>query len=136
MNKLYKRIFESRYDTQYNGLSSENGWKLSILGKSIEDRDFLKRHLEPYLIKNKISHKIANDTRINHPDKIQSKKLLTIYVPDSLNYKSLAEHLLKFLKKYKGWHNIKTPNGYEHYANGIFFRNDRDDYGNYIPAGV
>jgi hypothetical protein len=49
-----------------------------------------------------------------------------------MDYKKLALQIEYLLKGYKGWHNIKTPTNYEHYSNGIFIRNDRDEYGQYI----
>ena len=64
----------------------------------------------------------------------QSTKLMTIYIPNSLDVLFFAELVYRAIPNYKGWYDIKTPSAYEHYAGGIFFRNDRDANGIYIPA--
>lgn len=140
----FKRLLESEYyhkaiykgniyDISFPGTDSSDGWKLSIQGKTVEDIIFVYDKLSKYLEKEQIAFKVATIKRLNHPDKEQSKKIMTIYVPNDYDKKELAEKIYKKIKNYKGWHNIKTPTGYKHYAGGIFYRNDRDSKGNYIP---
>lgn len=123
-----------KFDIMWDGKSSKSGWKLSIVGKNKNDLIDLIERLHPFLLQRNIAHKVATLKRINNPHKEQSKKLITIYVPDDLNHLKLAAKIEPLLHGYKGWHNIKTLNGYEHYSNAIFFRNDRDDKGNYISV--
>lgn len=122
------------YDVHFPGRDSSKGWKLSILGKSLKDSNYLWDKLHDYLVKNDIAHKFGTLKRIEHPNKIQSKKLVTIYVPNDISVETLAPKIEKLLIGYKGWHDIKTPPKYEHYSNGIFFRNDRDESGDYIKS--
>lgn len=122
------------YDISYHGKPSNNGWKLSILGKSLEDSLELWNRLRDYLVQNDIAHKFGTLKRIQHPNKEQSKKLLTVYIPDGFTVDEIAMQVEKKLKGYSGWHNIKTPTSYEHWGNAIFFRNDRDNLGNYIKS--
>lgn len=114
--------------------STSNGWKLSIQGKSIEDASFLFERLEGFLSSNSIPFKVGTAKRFSHENKEQSKKAMTIYVPNSFNHLELAEEVYSLILDYKGWQDIKTPSSYSHYAGGIFFRNDRDESGQYIPA--
>jgi hypothetical protein len=123
------------YDIHFDGESSKNGYKISIVGKSMDDVLDLYNRLHKWLSLKNIAHKIATKKRIEHSDYEQSKKLVTIYVPDSMNIFELMVKVEVLLKGYDGWHDIKLPfKGYEHFSNAIFFRNDRDQYGNYIPA--
>jgi len=133
----YSNLFDraKRPDIMFPGSSSNNGWKLSIVGKSKEDAEDLYKRLNKWLSLKGIAHKFATNKRVNHKDYEQSKKLVTIYVPDGMDHLKLASKVENLLKGYKGWQDIKLPfKGYEHYSNGIFFRNDRDESGNYIPA--
>jgi hypothetical protein len=135
LEKLEKYIRNSNnYDIPYHGRPSKKGFKLSIQGKDIEDSLYLGKHLLPYLVKKDISFKIGTLKRLNHNNKEQARKILTIYVPDDEELMSFAEEIYKKTKNYKGWHNIKTPKGYQHYAGPIFYRNDRDKEGRYIPS--
>lgn len=109
------------------------GWKLSLQGKTINDALELYTMLESFIFDNKIPCKIATSRRINHTDKEQSKKVCTIYIPDNMDRFEIAEQVYNLTKEYKGWHNVKTPTSYEHYAGCVFMRNDRID-GNYNPA--
>lgn len=122
------------YDISYPGKPSDNGWKLSILGKKLEDSLELWNRLRDYLVQNDIAHKFGTIKRIQHPNKEQSKKLLTIYIPNGSSMDKIATQVEKRLKGYKGWHDIKTPTSYEQWGSGIYFRNDRDELGNYIKA--
>jgi len=122
------------YDLHHNGKPSTNGWKLSILGKDLKDSLELWESLRDYLVQNDIAHKFGTLKRIKHPNKEQSKELLTIYIPDGSSLNEIAIEVDKRLQAYKGWHNIKTPTSYEHWGNAIFYRNDRDKGGKYIKA--
>ena len=113
---------------------TDNGWKLSIQGKSINDSLFLYRRLDAYLLDNNVPFKVATQMRYNLSDREQSKKAMTIYCPDSIEIKVLAEDIYCLIMDYKGWYDIKTPTSYENWAGGVFFRNDRNEYGVYIPA--
>lgn len=123
------------YDISFGGLKSDNGDKISIVGKTMDDVLDLYERLHDWLMSKNIAHKIATRKRVEHSSYEQSKKLVTIYVPNDLDINTLMLKIEFLLKGYKGWHDIKIPfNGYEHYSNGICFRNDRDEYGNYIPS--
>ena len=122
------------YFLSFNGRPSKNGMKLSIQGKTLEDAVELYNLVGPYLQQNNVAFKLGTPRLIAKNDPIQSKKLLTIYVPDDVEFNKFAEDIYRKIKKYKGWYNIKTPPKYQHYAGGIFYRNDRDEFGNYIPA--
>ena len=133
----YSNLFDRarKYDISFPGDPSKNGWKLSIVGKSKKDAEFLYNKLHKWLSIKNIAHKFATGKRVDHKNQEQSKKLATIYVPDGTDHLKLAGKIENLLKGYKGWQDIKLPfKGYEHYSNGIFFRNDRDESGNYIPA--
>lgn len=132
-DSLYNRA--KTYDINFPGQPSENGWKLSIVGKSDADVKDLYSRLHKWLTVKNVAHKFATKRRVDHKDYEQSKKLATIYVPDGVDHLSFANKIENLLKGYKGWQDIKLPfKGYEHYSNGIFFRNDRDESGTYIPA--
>ena len=59
---------------------------------------------------------------------------MTIYIPNGIDVKFFAELVYRSISDYKGWYNIKNKEAYEHYAGGIFFRNDRNEKGQYIPV--
>ncbi len=123
------------FDISYNGMPSSEGWKVSVVGKSIEDAIFLFDKLHQWLYIKNIAHKIATVKRVEHYDYEQSKKLMTIYIPNGIDKMLFMLKLEILLKGYKGWYGIKLPlTGYDHYSNGIFYRNDRDHYGNYIST--
>lgn len=129
-------INANRYDIQFNSdRESSNGNKISIVGKTIKDVLDIYNRTHQWLDNKNIPYKIATRKRIEHSNYEQSKKIMTVYVPDDMDNFYLMLRLEYLLKGYTGWHDIKLPfKGYEHYSNGIFFRNDRDNYGNYIPA--
>ena len=123
------------YDISFEGLKSDNGFKISIVGKTMEDVYDLYNRLHEYLIKHNIAHKIATKKRVESNIKEQNRKLVTIYVPNDADINKLLFKIEYLLKGYNGWQDIRLPHkGYEVYSGGISFRNDRDDYGNYIPA--
>jgi hypothetical protein len=137
LNDRVKRLLNANsvFDINFNGLPSLKGEKISIVGKSMEDVYDLCDRLNSWLSNKNIAHKIATSKRVNNSDYEQSKKLVTIYVPDDMDKHKLMLQLEYLLKGYEGWHDIKLPfKGYENYSGAIFFRNDRDEGGNYIPA--
>ncbi len=112
-----------------------NGWKLSIKGKTLEDAYEIYDRLHDFLDRNNIYYKMATTKLINSSNKEQKYKLMTIYVPDDIDHLDLAETIYsRFIMDYKGWYDIKMPRSYEHYAGAIYFRNDRNERGEYIPA--
>jgi hypothetical protein len=129
------RICDWMFDTNAN---TDNGWKLSIQGKSVIDAITLYQRLNGFLFANNVPFKIATQKRINLENKVQANKVMTIYIPNGVNRFEFAEAIYSMIIDYKGWNDITHIRhglkGYETYAGGIFMRNDRDEYGNYIPA--
>lgn len=136
MQKLYNTLTTSNgYFENYNGSADvSNGWKLSIQGKTIQDALYLYENLRSLLYATKCSFKIGTQKLIDKKHPQQSTKLLTIYVPNGVDVKSFAELVYLNIPEYKGGQDIKCPRSYEHYANAIYFRNDRNADGIYIPA--
>jgi len=126
------------YDFFHNGKDASNGLKISIAGKKIEDVFEIYDRLYNWLLSKGITFKIATNKRVTIPNSEQSKKLLTIYVPNEYSdedFQNLLAEIETRLSGYKGWHDIKLPlNLYQVYSGGIQFRNDRDENGEYIPA--
>ena len=123
------------YFIPFRGRPSESGWKLSLQGKTTDDAKELYKLLGSWLNSNNVAYKIGTSKLINQTQrKEQQTKLLTIYVPDDEDLMDFAEKVYKKVKRYKGWYNIKTPTSYKHYAGAVFYRNDRDSSGKYIPA--
>ena len=124
----------SRSDLMFDAdADTSNGWKISIQGKSIDDAAFLYDSLSSYLKGSNIPFKVGTAKRINSSNKMQSKKVVTIYCPNSMDVNDLAEKVYELTLDYKGWYNVSTPSYYSHYAGGLFIRNDRSN-GQYIPA--
>lgn len=122
-------------DLSFNGKPSKNGWKISIAGKKMEDVYDLYERLHKWLSGHNIAHKIGTKKRIESKVLEQNRKIFTIYVPDDMDINKLLVKIEYLLKGYKGWKDIRLPfNGYEVYSGGISFRNDRNEYGDYIPA--
>lgn len=135
--KTLQNILETsnRYFEQFNGYANvTDGWKLSIQGKSIEDAMFLYSRLVSLLKASQASYKIGTLKLINGTHPQQRHKLMTIYIPNGVDAKSFAELVYLNINDYKGGQDIKCPTSYEHYANAIYFRNDRDEDGNYVKA--
>lgn len=125
----------NKFDISFNfKRDCSNGDKISIQGKSLSDVITLKNMLFDYLTDNEISFKIATLKRVSHKDSEQSRKVFTIYVPNDINVMELCEEIYKRTITYKGWYDIKTPTSYKHYGGGLYYRNDRDNNGNYIKA--
>lgn len=137
LSSLFARgIYEGKsYDVHYNpSVKTDKGWKLSIQGNKLDDIKYIMGRLFRYLVIMEVPFKVGTIKRLACQDKQQARKILTIYVPDSMNYMDLAEKIYLNIIQYKGWYDIKTPDSYQHYAGGVFFRNDRDENGNYITA--
>jgi hypothetical protein len=136
LQKLYKTLSTSNGFFEFNQGEADvsDGWKLSIQGKTINDALFLYEKLKGLLFSTKCSFKIGTQKLIDKKHPQQSTKLLTIYVPNGVDAKSFAELVYLNILDYKGGQNINCPESYEHYANAIYFRNDRDQNGNYIKA--
>jgi hypothetical protein len=89
--------------------------------------------LKDYLYQNNIPFKVATRMRTESDNKEQSKKVMTIYVPNEMDVNSVAEDVYALTMSYNGWHNIKTPKSYNHYAGCVFIGNDTRN-GIYVPA--
>ncbi len=128
------------YNDMYNIRNTDAGWKISIQGKVVEDGLFLLDRLYGYLKENDIPFKVGTKTRYDllkedsNRMQEQGHKAMTIYCPSDMDIKDLCEEVYTRTKDYQGWHDVKTPTSYEHYAGGLFFRNDRDENGEYIRA--
>ncbi len=134
-NMLKSLNSDKLYDLSFDGLPSKKGWKISIVGKQMKDVYDLYLRLHDWLDNHNIAHKIATRKRVESGVFEQNRKLFTIYVPDNSDINKLLIKIEYLLKGYKGWHDIKLPfKGYEVYSGGISFRNDRNEYGIYIPA--
>lgn len=114
--------------------NTSNGWKISIQGKTLDDVIFLYDRLHVYLTHHEIPFKIGTKKRLTNSNKEQARKIFTIYCPNNMDLNKLCETIYTLIDGYKGWQNIPTPTSYEHYAGGLFIRNDRDKYGSYKPA--
>jgi hypothetical protein len=125
----------NKFFEQWNGQADvTDGWKISIQGKTVEHAVYLFKALDALLIGSRCSFKLGTQKLINQKHPQQCHKLMTIYIPNGVDVKSFAELVYINLKGYKGGEDIKCPTSYEHYANAIYFRNDRDETGQYIPA--
>tara|TARA_R110000851_G_scaffold295152_6_gene450010 strand:+ start:182 stop:601 length:420 start_codon:yes stop_codon:yes gene_type:complete len=124
-----------RYFIQHNGSAyHSDGFKLSIQGNSLTDAKYLYDKLIDFLLISKCSFKFGTSKLISCDNVQQSKKLLTIYIPNGVEVKSFAELIYLHIKDYEGGNDITKPDSYEHYKNAIYFRNDRDEDGTYISA--
>lgn len=127
----------SVYDMSvHSPLTSNNGWKISIQGKNVGDSIFLYERLANFLMFKDIPFKVATINRyaLLNTNKEQSHKAMTIYCPDGVDFNEICEEIYSLISDYTGWYNIKTPTSYQHYAGGLYIRNDRDSNGLYIPA--
>jgi hypothetical protein len=118
---------------EYETVSSE-GWKLSLQGKNVIDALYLYNKLIPLLSETQTPYKIATENRFLHHHPEQSKKAMTIYVRDDHDVKDFAEKVYNLISDYDGHNGVAHPTSYEHYKSAIYFRNDRDENGNYITA--
>lgn len=120
----------------HSPLSSSNGWKISIQGKTVGDSIFLYERLGAFLMSNDVPFKIATINRyaLRNKNPEQSFKAMTVYCPNGFDFSVLCEEVYSRTMDYKGWWSVNTPTSYEHYAGGLFIRNDRDESGAYLPA--
>jgi len=139
------RVYDIHLYTDEMGQTASDGWKLSIQGKTIEDSLFLWDRLHSMFDEMNIPYKMGTAKRLglithDNPNKReQGHKIMTIYIPNYLakdeeTTKVFAELIYSKIRDYKGWYDINTPTSYQHYAGGVFYRNDRDSYGDYVPA--
>ena len=128
--ETYPRYFLQIYGTE----KYDNGFKLSIQGTTLYDSEYLIDNVVPFLLENEITFKLATKRLIEHDNPIQSKKLLTIYAPNHVPITEFAEIVYKLMKDYTGGETVKQPESYAHYNNAIYYRNDRDENGQYIRA--
>jgi hypothetical protein len=113
---------------------TSNGVKLSLQGKSVADAVALYSALASFLLPLNIPFKVATSKRFSLANKEQSRKAMTIYIPNGMDAMQIAEDVYSLTMDYNGWNDIATPTSYEHYAGCVFFRNDRDENGRYVPA--
>jgi hypothetical protein len=111
-----------------------DGWKLSIQGKSPKDAEFLYNRLVGLLQETQTPYKLGTAIRTSHSHPEQSKKVMTIYVRNDMDVKEFAEKVHYFIADYKGGEGIPNPTSYTHYKGAIYYRNDRDENGEYITA--
>lgn len=138
-NNVGNFVYEFENSLQYfikgYGTSNfTNGWKLSIQGKTAEDAHYLYNNLIDLLIATNSNFKFATKKLLTCHREEQRTKLLTIYIPNNVEPKSFAELVYLNIMDYKGGDDIPVKRSYEHYKNAIYYRNDRDQYGEYIEA--
>jgi len=123
------------YMVRGNG-NHTDGFKLSIQGNTIEDVIYLAEHITPFLAESGISFKLGTKKLIDytgdHPQ--QKHKLLTIYAPNEVPIREFAETIYQLMEDYTGGDSVKQPDSYTHYKNAIYYRNDRNENGEYIKA--
>lgn len=136
-NEEFREALEnsSNYFIQhYGGAAFSDGWKLSIQGNTLEDAVYLYDRLVAFLAATNVSFKFGTKRLINCDTEEQRTKLLTVYIPNGVDPKSFAELVYLNIKDYEGGEDIVPKNLYTHYKNAIYFRNDRDEYGEYVSA--
>lgn len=122
----------------------DKGWKLSIQGCSVEDSIFFIDHLYSWFQDEHISSKIATTKRYKLKERKenvqyyteQSHKALTIYCPNDMDVIELGNIIYEKLSAagYTGWDDVPAPSGYTLIKGGVYFRNDRNENGEYIKA--
>lgn len=133
----FRDLLETHYDyfVQHNGEANvTDGWKLSIQGKTLDDAMYLYGNLSDFLLISKCSFKFGTKKLIECNVEEQRTKLLTIYIPNGVEPKSFAELVYLQIKDYEGGEDIIPKNLYTHHKNAIYYRNDRDEYGEYVSA--
>lgn len=136
-NEEFRKALETswRYFIQHHGEATfYRGWKLSIQGRNLDDAIFLYERLSPLLLITKASFKFGTQKLYTCENEEQKTKVLTIYIPDGVTPESFAELVYLHIEDYKGGDGIECKESYTHYKNAIFYRNDRDENGKYIPA--
>ena len=127
-------IYKTETYQTFSDKAHSDGWKLSIQGKSTEDALYLYNRLVDFLDESQTAYKLATSCRFAHEHPEQSKKAMTIYIRNDWSVKDFAEEVYSRITDYTGHEGIKCPTSYEHYKGGVYFRNDRDENGNYITA--
>ena len=139
------KVYDLHLYTPEMSRNASNGWKLSIQGKTKEDSLYLWDRLHSILDKMNVPYKMGTAKRLELTQsdywkkREQGHKIMTIYIPNEYSKSkdevyAFAEQIYSNIKNYNGWHDVKTPTSYEHYAGGVFIRNDRDSYGEYVSA--
>jgi hypothetical protein len=121
---------------QHNGKAPwSDGWKISIQGRTLQDCVFIFERLHGFLMETEASFKLGTQRLIDlGPNHEQSTKLFTIYVPNGIQVTSFCDIVRHLLYGYEGAKDIPEKKSYSKFSEGIFFRNDRDADGVYIPA--
>ena len=139
------KVYDLHLYTPEMSQSASNGWKLSIQGKTKEDSLFLWDRLHSMLEKMNVPYKMGTAKRLGLIDndswkkREQGHKIMTIYIPNEYSKSmdevyAFAEQIYSQIMSYTGWHDVKSPSSYEHYAGGVYIRNDRNSNGEYIAA--
>ena len=142
------RIYNPKYEDVYNAIddghrpfiffdgSRDNysGLKLSLQGKTTDDAKELYTLLGDWLKSKNVPFKVGTSRLINSKNVEQRTKLMTIYVPNNEDITDFMEQVYTRVRSYKGWHDIPLKNLYQHYAGAVYYRNDRDENDEYIPA--
>lgn len=123
-----------RFFIQVEGTSDwSQGWKISIQGHTLEDSKYLFTRLVGLFQATGVYFKFGTQKLIDLNSE-QSTKLITVYLPNNVDPKSYCELVRLNITEYKGADDIEEKRSYTKYAPGIFYRNDRDENGDYIPA--
>lgn len=139
-----RRSFYPLFLNDDNGV----GWKVSIQGKSQEDTVLIFDVILDFLLENNINakfalskchyarDKIVEDEAERIHRKIQSHKVVTVYCPNHFDIMDLCANLDRDLlcANYNGWEGVDSPLDYKKYSNRIYYRNDMDENGSYIPT--
>lgn len=115
-----------------NNIPSKD-FKFTVVGKTLEDSLYLLNRLGKFLYNSGFSFKVGTKKLIDAKDSEQSYKLLTIYLPQNSNPELLYSDLKSLLKSYTGYKGINLKYSV-HLDGAIYYRVDKDLYGNYIPA--
>lgn len=134
------------HDLHCNMTSETSDWKISIQGNDVEDSIELYDLLIEYFDEKQVYFKVATATRFNAINieprnekeafmlKEQSKKAMTVYCPKNIEIIELCKEVKKRLITYKGFVGVSDPTSYKKYSEGIYYRNDRDEDGNYVAS--
>lgn len=118
--------------------------KLSIQGKDVEDAIELLHLTKDYLLNKNIGFKVGTKARFDmrflkledqkEMERLteQSFKAMTIYCPVGTNILDLASDINELIKGYKGYLEVPHPESYYHYKEGIYYRRDINENGEYI----
>lgn len=123
----------------YYNKNMDNGFKISLQGKTPSDAIYLISILYEYLKDKEISYKVATKKRfdlVNDPEinSEQAFKAMTVYIPNEYDVLDICRDIQSLLIDYTGWEGVNDPTSYTKFSNGIYHRNDRDENGHYIAA--